>query len=261
METLVDNQSSQNSSRLYQFTRWFWFAYFMLSIGIIGAFLAYGLCLPLHLLSRWFPRLQGPADRVLQRGVSLLMHAQPWFSLRVEGMNVCDLLRQKRPLLFVSNHRSHLDVFILLTLIPGIRVLAKKSLFSIPGLAAIMRASRQIPVESGRLDRFLEAMECVRHEVGKGERVHVFPELTRCPKGSRSVRVFSTAPFKAAREARAMVVPVVFHNTDCSWPKGEIGIGWSEMKIQFLTPVDSLIFPSATELSMEIKRQIEGQLI
>jgi len=201
-----------------------WLLYFLLSIGVIGFLLGYLICIPLYIVGRVWKPSQDAADRVLRSGIALLMRVQPWFEANI------DLPLQtvgRRPAqLTVSNHRSHLEAFILLSHIEGIRILAKRALFSVPFLGIMMRATKQIPVSRGSFDAFFRAMDEVKLRLEKGERVHVFPEMTRADRGATGLRNFSTAPFRAAIHARATVQPIAFLGTDDVWPKGIFGLSY-----------------------------------
>jgi 1-acyl-sn-glycerol-3-phosphate acyltransferase len=235
-----------------------WLAYFLLTIGILGFLLAYSICIPLYLLSKLAPALEKAADQIMQKGIALLMKIQPWYCAKTQ----IKWAQSASPgVLFVSNHRSHLDVFILLSTIPGIKILAKSSLFQIPLLNIMMKVTRQIPVPRGQLDSFFQAMQEVKNRLRSGEAVHVFPEMTRCTLGFQGVRQFSAAPFQAAWQENACIIPLVFKGTDQAWPKGRIGISFRKPIEAFnLEPVDPREFASAEMLRTEVQRRIEMAL-
>ncbi len=234
-----------------------WLFYFLLSIGVVSFFFYSLLVVPLHLLARIWPALNFAPDWAVQKGIRFLMLIQPWFSGRIE----LDIPRSQGGLLVVSNHRSHLDAFILLSRVPGIRFLAKKSLFEVPGLSLMMRATRQIGVERGQLDAWVKAMETVRRRLLAGETVHVFPEMTRCAPGFEGLQHFALGPFLVAIQEDVTVVPVVFKNTDQVWPKGESGLRFrTPVLAKNLAPIRARQFATAGELQSEVRRQMEEAL-
>ncbi|HEX4926009.1 MAG TPA: lysophospholipid acyltransferase family protein [Bdellovibrionales bacterium] len=233
----------------------FWLAYFMASIGFLGLFSAFLLGSPLYLLGRVFPPATSVADRILRRAIWTLMKVQPWFDGNVE------IPANPGPVLIVSNHRSHLDAFILLSRVAGIRILAKDSLFRVPFLGIMMRLMHQIPVKSGQMESYFEAMEVVKARLSRGETVHVFPELTRCPPGFRGTLKFSVLPFQAAIQQNAKILPVVFKGTDLAWSKGTLGISWrAPIVARALEPVDPAAFSSALELKNAVQHRIDQAL-
>lgn len=236
-----------------------WLLYFLLTIGLIGLFFAYLFATPLFLLGRVFPSLKAVGDRTLGCGIFLLMNVQPWMRADIDLTALQATSGEAR--LLVSNHRSHLDAFLLLSRVPGVRILAKSSLFSIPFLGLMMRLTEQIPVKRGRMDAFFAAMDAVRDRLRERQTVHIFPEMTRCAPGFQGTLNFSSAPFAVALEARVPVIPIVFRDTDQAWPKGTFGLSFRQpIAMRALTAIDSREFSSAADLRNEVQRRIDEAL-
>ena len=143
----------------------------------------------------------------------------------------------------------------------GIRVLAKSALFRIPFLALMMRTSRQIRVDHADLGAWVRAMDEVAARLGRGETVHIFPEMTRCPRGFVGVRPFALAPFLAALKEGAMVLPIVIKGTDEVWPKGRFELNFRmPVHVRTLSPLHPADFASAKELMTAARQQIEVAL-
>lgn len=231
----------------------FWLFYFLVSIGVVSLLFCMFLVGPLYVLEKFFPRLSGSSERAVQVGVRVLLNLQPWYRADVQ----IRLPEKNGGLLLVSNHRSHLDAFILLSRVPGIRILAKKSLFAIPVLSWMMRATRQIGVERGRLEAWAQAMETVRRQLLLGETVHIFPEMTRCAPGYHGLQHFTLAPFLVAVQEDVPVVPVVFRNTDAAWPKGLARLRFRRpVEARTLAPIRGGRFATAEDLKNEVFRQL-----
>jgi 1-acyl-sn-glycerol-3-phosphate acyltransferase len=234
-----------------------WFGYFLVTITVIGCAFSFLAFFPLVALSNFIPVIGGWPDAVFAFGVGILMRVQPWLKARVR-LNVPEGGR----VLLVSNHRSHLDVFFLLAWVPGVRILARSTLFRIPGLGLMMRATHQIGVERGRLDAWVGAMKAVAERLRQGEKVHIFPEMTRCPQGFQSVQQFAAAPFLVAIQEDATVVPLVFKNTDGVWPKGEVGLHFRKpVEVMSLPPLRARDFASADSLKSEVWKRIDQALV
>jgi len=237
-----------------------WLLYFALSIALIGGVLAYGLVIPLYLLGYFYAPAVRTADRVMRDGIWLLMSVQPWFRGEIDP-RLSELSPAARGCLLVSNHRSNLDVFILLSRIQGIRVLAKNSLFFIPFLGLMMRLSKQIPVRRGSTHSFLDAMDTACARIAGGDVVHVFPEMTRCERGFKGTLHFSLAPFRMAKRAEIPVIPIVFEGTDEVWPKSSLGLRFRKpVKVRALPALDPRDFSSSQDLMLEARRRIEQAL-
>lgn len=228
--------------------------YFFLSIVAIGLPLCAALVLPFYLLGVRIPSARRAADLVMRRGISWLMNVQYWLRRDVR------LEIPAGGALVVSNHRSHLDVFLLLAQVPGVRILAKDSLFRIPFLNVMMKASGQIRSTRGDPESFWAAMRRVGERLREGEIVHIFPEMTRCRPGFKGTGGFALAPFKVARDAGRPVVPVVITGSDDLWPRGRLALGHGSVKVTSLEPVDPNAFANAEALRDEVRRRIEEAL-
>jgi 1-acyl-sn-glycerol-3-phosphate acyltransferase len=234
----------------------FWMGYFLLSIAVLGSALAYCLCIPFYLIGTLDPRGRRVADTIMRWGIGWLMRIQPWFNAHLDLQ-----IPQDQPILLVSNHRSHLDTFILLSQVRGIRVLAKSTLFKIPFLGLVMWASGQIPTQRGRIDSFWKAMEIIRSRLKRGDTVHVFPEMTRCPMGFRGTKQFMVAPFLVAKETGTLVIPMVITGTDQVWPKGIFSIRpYREITVRTLKPLNPADFASAEALKTKAQELINEAL-
>ncbi len=233
-----------------------WMSYFLSTIVLIGFPLCTLFCIPFFLLSFVFQPAQKAADAVMQWGIHLLMKIQPWVDIQMDIQ-----IPPNQGVLLVSNHRSHLDVFLLLSQVKGIRILAKQDLLYIPFLGVMLLASRQILVRRGRLSSFLRAMNTVRKYLKTGETVHVFPEMTRCEPGFQGVSDFVLAPFQVARETGVPVIPLVIQATDEAWPRGAFALKCGvTVSLRTLSPVLPKNYLSTQELCAEVKKQISQEL-
>ncbi|MBC7692409.1 MAG: 1-acyl-sn-glycerol-3-phosphate acyltransferase [Methylotenera sp.] len=242
----------------------FWLFYFISSIAILGSVFVYFLTAPLLLLGFRFPRVQRVGEQRMLYAVQLLLTCQPWLKLqsRVPAKWAQANPRGAPGCLFISNHRSHLDVFLLISRIQGLRVFARSSLFNVPFLGAMMRLTRQIPADRGRLQSFVSGMDMVRKRLSEGERVHIFPELARCNPGLQGTRSFVLAPFHAAIQEQVPVVPIVISGTDSVWPRGLARIHFRRpIQVLTLKPILPGEFQSAEQLRDEVKRRIDEVLL
>lgn len=240
----------------------FWLAYFFSSIALYGMIVGFGFIIPFALLSWIWSPFRRLSDLSILYGTRFLLLCQPWYKIHIHSNDLNALLSRHKKFIFVANHRSHLDVFILLTIIPGARILAKKALFSVPFLGLFMRVTKQIPVHHGRIDLFMQAMALVKAKVENGELVIVFPELTRCPAGFLGVQNFSSAPFKIAKDTGALVIPVAISNTDQAWPKGSTGISFRKpITLSILSPLEPSQFENAEHLKLTAHTRIHNQIL
>lgn len=149
-----------------------------------------------------------------------------------------------RPCVFIGNHMSTLETFLLPAIIRPllpVTFVVKKSLVSLPVFGAIMRSRN--PVVVNRVNP-REDLAMVIEEGAKrlkdGISVIVFPQHTRCLNFDKSQ--FNTIGIKLARKASAPIIPLAL-KTD-AWGQGkrikELGRVRMELpaRFKFGTPVE-----------------------
>lgn len=242
-----------------------YFFYLILTSLIVG----FGIGLSIYgtalLISLIFPPFRRVSDRILQKSIEFVMRIQFWmkFDSREFGRAYGDLRRRggAQGVLLVSNHRSHLDTFLLLAKVSGIRVLAKRELFAVPLLGFVMWTSRQIPVRRKNLGAFVSAMDAISDRLRAGEVVHVFPEMTRAPAEFRGVAGFNAAPFLTAMKVGVPIFPFAIAGTAAAWPKGSFSLkGGTRVALVPLSPIapdDFVRFAGAKELAEHCRAEIE----
>lgn len=114
-------------------------------------------------------------------------------------------VRNLRGMLVVSAHMSWLDVFVVGAVCPGVFV-ARADLMSWPGIGALARLMRIIPIDRDNLRRLPVAVEEVAARLRAGRTVVAFPEgTTWC---GRAHGRFYPALFQAAVDAARPVQPL-----------------------------------------------------
>lgn len=144
-----------------------------------------------------------------------------WFSLkmlyrfRIEGAaNV----PPTGPIIYVSNHQSHLDP-VIVGIVVGDRPfsgMARSTLFSNPLLAAIMRGIGVISLDQSKGDS--GAMKAALAELEAGRCVLIFPEGTRTRDGA--IGEFKAGVALIIRRSGAPVVPVAMEGAFDIWRIG-----------------------------------------
>ena len=125
----------------------------------------------------------------------------------------------------------------------------------------MMYLSKQIPAARGEITSLSRAVERATDMVHSGERVLIFPEMTRCEPGFKGTQAFSLLPFQAAFKAKLLIVPIVFKRTDEVWPKGENEIHFDvKVSVKSLETIDSAQFPSVLELKDFVQAKINQEL-
>jgi 1-acyl-sn-glycerol-3-phosphate acyltransferase len=232
-----------------------WLTYFFLMIGVVGFLGAYLTAAPFFLMGYLFSPLRRFGDAIMRWGIWLLLYLQPWMKARV--LIETPQLKPGQSCLFVSNHRSTLDTFIVLAHITGVRIMAKKSLFSNPFLGPIMRLCNHIPARLKDPSSFTTAVARLREMMIEGETVYVFPEFSRCPQGMKGMLKFSLTPFILAQERQIPIVPVAITGTDDVWPRDFWGIhGRRPIRVESLAPIE----PDPTLTPLALRRLAQSRI-
>ncbi|HEX9563338.1 MAG TPA: lysophospholipid acyltransferase family protein [Gemmatimonadaceae bacterium] len=175
--------------------------------------------------------------------------------LRCVGVRVIlhdeDRVRDPGPKVYVSNHVSWFDIFVLLSILPRYRFVAKEELFRIPLFGRAARIAGTIPIRRDNRDSALQAYDQAAGEIRGGASVVVCPEGTRGE--SYSLRPFKKGPFVLAIAAQAPIVPVVIFGTREIQPKGRFGMRSGTVCVRFLDviPTAGLEYAHRNELALQ----------
>ncbi|MEP6993054.1 MAG: lysophospholipid acyltransferase family protein [Acidobacteriota bacterium] len=153
--------------------------------------------------------------RLLRNAGVLAVRINPFWDFRV--VDPAPPGGPARAHLFVANHRSMADVFLLCLLPWEMKFLSKESVFRIPLLGWLMRTAGDIPIARGDKDSARDALEQMRLRLREGSSVVVFPEGTRSADGS--LAPFREGAFRLAIELGVDIVPLAIHGTETALPK------------------------------------------
>ena len=256
---------------LYRFSRLFWSIYFVLSIGVIGFFFGYVLTFSIYLLAFLVAPFENASRQVRYFGeyieclsIRMLLKAQPWLTCDTNFPSILGFYKQfgTRRVLFVANHRSNLDTFLLISYIPGLRGLAKSSLFQNIFFAPFMHVMGFIPVDKGSAASFVKGLKLLGRKLLKRNRpVLVFAENTRCDKGLPGLNKFAAAFFALAIDSGALIVPIAIERTDRLMGRGDLLINpFESVKLRMLPPVDARKFHDSIALRDLVWGQVKVAL-
>ena len=117
----------------------------------------------------------------------------------------------ERPVVFVGNHQTALDVLMLGTTFPKYcSVTAKKSLRKTPFLGWFMALSGTVFIDRGNRQTAMKAFEGAAREIREQRQsVFIFPEGTRSNSDEPMLLPFKKGAFHLAIQAKVPIVPVV----------------------------------------------------
>ena len=133
------------------------------------------------------------------------------FGIRVEHHGQ---LARHRPMLYVGNHISYLDIFVLGGVIPGYFI-AKSDVADWPVLGSLARLQNTLFFERNS-KRAAEQIEIMREHLRSGGNLILFPEGTSTY--GTSVEPFKSSLFKAAEmdDTQVLIQPFTVSYTHCN---------------------------------------------
>ena len=162
----------------------------------------------------------------------------------------------RRPYVFVANHQSNADAFLVAMLPWEMKWLSKKSMFDIPLLGWMMRVAGDVEVDRGNKESARQAIVEMRERLDRRLSVIIFPQGTRSPDGT--VGPFREGAFRLAIEKGVDVVPLAVAGTAESLPKGSLAFRKTSATVTVLPPVSTkgLTVEDAPKLAEQVREQI-----
>ena len=110
--------------------------------------------------------------------------------------------------IFMHNHASFLDLFLLPTIIKGkyTGIIAKKN-FSIPLIGSILKQLHAIPINRSNIKSAKESIAIAEQFLQKGFHIAIFPEGTRTINGK--LNPFKKGGFHMAINTNTKIIPII----------------------------------------------------
>lgn len=185
--------------------------------------------------------------------------------LRLSGVRVrvrgSERVPRDRPVLFLSSHRSLLDVPALYQAVPDTtRFVAKRELFRIPLFGQAIRLLGFFPIDRRDLRRARRALESAASEAGAGRALLVFPEGTRNP--GAGLLPFKKGAFAIAVDHRLPVVPIACLGGGERLPPGSLVIrpGPMELRVGRTFELEEPCYGDREELARAVREEMERLL-
>jgi 1-acyl-sn-glycerol-3-phosphate acyltransferase len=179
--------------------------------------------------------------------------------MQIEGIEKID---PGTTYVFVANHRSFMDIPVLLAHLPlQFRFLAKKGLFSIPFLGTHLRRAGHLPVVKDNPRASLKSMsDAVRLLRQQGTSVMLFPEGGRSKDGV--LQEFIEGAAYIAVKSGMPVVPIAMTGTREVLPMGSLQVmsGVVQLRIGDPIPTANLILKDKTTLTQTIHDRVADLL-
>jgi 1-acyl-sn-glycerol-3-phosphate acyltransferase len=195
--------------------------------------------------------------RFFRNSAVLAGDINPFWTLRVRDEVHPD---PRRPYVFVANHRSNADAFLIVRLPWEMKLLAKQSVMRIPLVGWQMRMAGDVPIVRGDRESARRAMEELRRWLDRRVSVFLFPEGTRSEDGT--LGLFREGAFRLAIEAGVDVVPLAISGTEQALPKHSLVFHPTRANLTVLPPVSTagLAAADAPRLAERVRRIISEAL-
>lgn len=182
--------------------------------------------------------------RVRERPNSIYERAMRWWArslcaaggvkIRVHGE---ENLLAGQGAVYVANHVSWYDVFVLAAVLPRYTWVAKSELKKIPLFGRGAEAAGIIFIERENRKAAFESYRVASAEVKAGRAVIVCPEGTR--GDDYPLRPFKKGPFVLAIAAQAPVVPTLVHGTREVLPRKSLWVRAGTVDVHLLPPIST----------------------
>ncbi|KAM1478449.1 hypothetical protein ACFX2I_025872 [Malus domestica] len=140
----------------------------------------------------------------------------PFVRIKYEGLE--NLPSPDTPAVYVSNHQSFLDIYILFTIGRPFKFISKTSIFLYPVIGWAMFLMGVIPLKRMDSKSQLECLKRCIELINKGASVFFFPEGTRSKDGT--LGAFKRGAFSVAAKTKVPVVPITLIGTGKIMPPG-----------------------------------------
>ena len=171
-------------------------------------------------------------------------------------------LLQPRPAVFILNHQSNADGFLVAKLIRrDIAYLGKAELKKQPVRSRLMQLGGLILVDRNDAAAASNSMQALINAIRKkGQSAAIFPEGRR--SHSTALGQFKKGAFLIALRARVPIIPIVIHNSIEAQPRGESIFHPAVVTIEVLPPVatDAWKVRSLDQHMAEITGQFQDAL-
>jgi len=139
----------------------------------------------------------------------------PAWRIKVIGRSKID---NSKTFVFVSNHQSEFDVFVMSKLFAHFKWVSKAEVFKIPIVGWNMRMNKYVELKRGDRKSIVQMIKDSVDAIQNGSSVFLFPEGTRSKTGE--LRNFSSGAFVIAQRAKVGIQPIAVSGTKDIMVKG-----------------------------------------
>ena len=214
--------------KLYLFNGYFYTGFLLSAVTLIPLLTLYVAC------TRPFTTHRGAMKRFRRAmvwwGRVVALIPWPFIRIRYELSGENDITR---PYIFVCNHRSAVDAFLMGVLPHEFVEIVSDWPFRIPVLGFYARYAAFLNIRNMSHEQFMLTASELLHQ---GVSIVFFPEGTRSP--GRKMGSFHGAAFRLALESGVPIVPLCITGNEIVMPKGSALLRPGTIRVRQLPPVD-----------------------
>lgn len=196
-----------------------------------------------------------------QKPITAVIKFWSWSSLAMFGVSVKQFGKRPRGgCLYLFNHASFFDIFVMQAMIPRVRFGAKIELFKIPFFGKAMSRVGVLPIARQKREEVFRVYKEAEERAMKGQQFALSPEGTR--QEIEVLGPFKAGPFVFAINAKIPVVPVVIKNAATILPKGawlpNLGQWNRVVELHILEPIEvsHLKLEDRPKLQMQVREKM-----
>ena len=202
---------------------------------------------------------------LIPNGNPLIWCGRPWarIILLACGTRVRVMGRERiprgKPVIYITNHQSHLDVVALVQVLPGqFRAIAKKELFSIPVFGWAIWLAGFVRIDRTDREKAFRSLDVAAARIRRGRSMLVFAEGTRSPDGR--LLPFKKGGFVLAIRSGVPIVPISISGSRAVLSKNSRDVRKGVIDVVIGDPIDSSAFTmdSKDDLIALVRRAVEA---
>ncbi|PKM52617.1 MAG: 1-acyl-sn-glycerol-3-phosphate acyltransferase [Firmicutes bacterium HGW-Firmicutes-7] len=167
-------------------------------------------------------------------------------NITVNGLE--NVERNGKAVLFVGNHKSYMDIPLLIKHIPyPLAFIAKVDLKKVPFVSQVMTLLGCLFMDRANVRQSLEIIKEGVTKLKRGESLLIFPEGTRSK--SNTLLPFKQGSLKLAEKANVLIIPFALKGTDELFGNHGFRITPSNVSLTFGAPID------LSQMSIEEKKK------
>ena len=150
-----------------------------------------------------------------------------------------------KPVIYVANHCSHLDIGVLCRVAPvNLHFIGKKELAWIPIVGWYMFITGHIFIDRSNRRKAVTSLRAAALKIKSGKNVIMFPEGTRSKNGK--LASFKSGAFHLAIDAGVNIIPIHVEGTHEIWPATSNKITPGNVIVKVGSPIDTSLYTKKT---------------